>query len=106
MDVFSHLLGSAPDDHPPICEVRPSHISIFLALYPPALEPLQILYGTGLNYNTIESRSYPFIGSEDPALWDSGTQNLRADPLIRIIKARPRAPTFGGLSPPAPIRNG
>ncbi|KAG8740467.1 hypothetical protein FRC10_004294 [Ceratobasidium sp. 414] len=113
------LLGHSLHICPPIREIRLNLVPIdalvfkrVLESFSPTLESLEVSYCGGLDDDFMECFSQPIPGTEHPVccprlrdLNFNGIQDLKAGPLVRLIKARLPSSNANNPNPPTPIRN-
>jgi F-box/TPR repeat protein Pof3 len=117
--LLDYLLGVPPEDRPPIREIRLHHstttaarFKLILEAFTHTLESLDVANCGILDDDILESFSRPIKGTNDPLLCPrlrdinfSGTTDLTAGPLVRLIKARLPSSHVDNPDPPTPIRN-
>ncbi|KAG8679860.1 hypothetical protein FRC08_016694 [Ceratobasidium sp. 394] len=117
--IFGYLLQEHNlHTRPPIREIR-LNLSLIdapifkrvLETFGSTLESLEVSRCGGLNDDFTECFSRPIPGTDSlccPRLRDlnfNGTSDLKAGPLVRLIKARLPSSKANNLNPPTPIRN-
>ncbi|KAG9078792.1 hypothetical protein FS749_009144 [Ceratobasidium sp. UAMH 11750] len=116
VELFDSLLEFIPQGRAPIRQIRLGmitvHPTLVLETFTDTLESLEISNCDGLDDDIFESLSLPITGTEGsllcPRLRDlnfSGIHNLKAGPLVRLIKVRLPSSNFSNPCPPTPIRN-
>ncbi|KAG8688172.1 hypothetical protein FRC08_011588 [Ceratobasidium sp. 394] len=117
--IFGYLLQEhSLHTRPPIREIRLNLAFIdapifkrVLETFSPTLESLEVSYCGGLDDDFTECFSRPIPGTDSlccPRLRDlnfNGTGDLKAGPLVRLIKARLPSSNTNNPNPPTPIRN-
>lgn len=117
--LLKYLIDCAPEDRPPIRELRinrtnivPDRLKQALRAFSDTLESLEFTHCSAIEQDIYESLSRPMDGASGPLLCPrlrdinfSGTDDLRAGPLVRMIKARSPSANAGHPDPPTPIRN-
>lgn len=111
--LLGYLVDASPDDRPPIREIRLTRVAIrppllkrVLETFSDTLESLEVSSCSALDQDVLESLSRPTPTNNllCPRLCDvnfSGTDELRAGSLVRLIKAR----LEGAPGSPRAIRN-
>ncbi|KAF8606742.1 hypothetical protein BDV93DRAFT_325803 [Ceratobasidium sp. AG-I] len=114
------IVECSPEERPAIREIRLNRLFIaaqdlklVLQTFTNTLESLEISKSNQLDSSILESLSRPIDGADGPLLCPrlrdvnfTGTDELKAGPLVRLIKARlPPTPDTGGTALPERIRH-
>lgn len=118
--LLSSIIAPSVEDRPPIREIclsrvfiSPTDLKLVLQTFTTTLESLEISKCNELDSDILESLSRPINGAEGPLLCPrlrdidfTGTSELKAGPLVRLIKARLLStPDTGGTALPERIRH-